>query len=190
MSTTAHSNAKLAPASVGSLSVWRRFANAVNNFNVLTGYLSAIVIVISSVIIVYGVVMRYAFKTPVDWGLELSVFLLIIATFMSAAFTQLQRGHVSIEVLAHVLPSRINRWRHLVGDVLSLMFCLFVAWNAWWFFHEAFEDGRVTNSAWGPKLWVPYLFMATGLTALSLQLIVQIVDALGSRHRRAKGSTQ
>ncbi len=163
---------------VGGRPVWRRFARLVRGFNVLSGYLSGITIVVTSVIVCYGVVMRYFFSSPIDWGLELSIFLLIIATFMSAGYTQLLRGHVSIEVLDHLLSRRANRWRYLIGDTLSLVFCAFLTWNSWEFFHEAFQDGRVTDSTWSPKLWVPYIFMAIGMTSLSLQLLVQIVDAL------------
>lgn len=178
MGTTSHPGSGMGPAEVGGRSVWRRFAQAVKGFNVLTGYLSGITIVVTSVIVCYGVVMRYYFSSPLDWGLELSIFLLIIATFMSAGYTQLQRAHVSIEVLDHILSPRANKVRYLIGDILSLVFCAVLAWNAWEFFHEAFVDGRVTNSTWAPKLWIPYLFMVIGMTSLSLQLVVQIVDAL------------
>lgn len=171
-------SAGAAPAAAGSRSAWRAFAQAVKAFNVLTGYLSAIVVVVTSLVVCYGVVMRYFFESPIDWGLELSIFLLVIATFMSAGYTQLARGHVTIEVLDHLLSARANRWRYLVGDALSLVFCAFVAWNAWEFFKEALEDGRVTESTWAPKLWIPYLFMAIGMSALSLQLFVQIVDSV------------
>lgn len=178
MSAPIHLSAGAAPATAGSRSAWRAVAQAVKAFNVFTGYLSAVVVVLTSLIVCYGVVMRYFFASPIDWGLELSIFMLIIATFMSAGYTQLQRGHVTIEVLEHMLSPRANRWRFLIGDALSLVFCAFVAWNAWEFFREAFEDGRVTESTWAPKLWIPYLFMAIGMSALSLQLIVQIVDTL------------
>ncbi len=182
MSATSHPgsgpNSGTGPAQVGGRSVWRRFAQAVKGFNVLTGYLSGITIVVTSVVVCYGVVMRYFFSSPTDWGLELSIFLLIIATFMSAAYTQLQRGHVTIEVLAHLLSPRANKWRYLVGDALSLVFCAFLAWNSWEFFREAYTDGRVTNSTWGPRLWIPYSFMVIGTTALALQLLVQIVDTV------------
>ena len=151
---------------------------AIKGFNILTGYLSAVIVVITALIVCYGVVMRYFFSSPLDWGLELSIFLLIIATFMSAAYTQLKRGHVTIEVLDHILSPAANRWRFIIGDALSLIFCGFLAWNAWHFFLEAFEDGRVTNSAWEPKLWIPYLFMALGSTALSAQLVIQIFEAI------------
>ncbi len=168
----------MGPVKVGNRSVWRHFSQAVKGFNVLTGYLSALTIVVTSVIVCYGVVMRYYFASSMDWGLELSLFLLIIATFMSAGYTQLQRGHVTIEVLEHLLSARANKWRYLIGDALSLLFCAFLAWNSWEFFREAYVDGRVTNSTWAPRLWIPYIFMAIGTTALSLQLLVQIVDAL------------
>lgn len=178
MSTPIHQSAGPLPATVGGQSVWRHFAQAVKGFNVLTGYLSAILVVLTSLIVVYEVIVRYVLGAPTEWGLESSIFLLIIATFMSAGYTQLQRGHVTIEVMEHVLSPAANRWRFLIGDALSLLFCGFLAWNAWEFFHEAFEDGRASNSTWGPKLWIPYLFMAVGTTALSLQLVVQIVDAI------------
>lgn len=177
MSVPAHGIAGPVPAKAGQ-SPWRFFAQAVKGFNVLTGYVSAVIVVITSLVVCYGVVMRYFFRDPIDWGLEMSIFLLIIATFMSAGYTQLQRGHVTIEVLEHMLSPRANRWRYLIGDVLSLVFCAFLAWNAWEFFHEAFEDGRTTDSTWAPKLWIPYAFMALGSTALSLQLVVQIIDGL------------
>jgi TRAP-type C4-dicarboxylate transport system permease small subunit len=180
MSETSHPSpgSGMGPGQLGGRSVWRRFSQAVKGFNVLTGYLSGITIVATSIVVCYGVVLRYFFEAPIDWGLELSVFLLIIATFMSAGYTQLQRGHVTIEVLEHLLTPRANKWRYLIGDVLSLAFCAFLAWNSWGLFREAFADGRVTNSTWGPKLWIPYSFMAVGTTALALQLLVQIVDTL------------
>jgi len=158
--------------------LWNRFSRGVNAASTLMGYLSGFAIVACTIILVYEVVVRYVLAWPTDWEIEMSIMLLIVATFMGAAFTQANNGHVGIEVLDSVLSANANRWRNAVGDVLSMAFCAFVAWHSWKFFHEAWSDGRTGNTAWGPKLWPVYFSMALGMSLLSLQLLVQI----GERH--------
>jgi len=158
------------------LKLWGLFAAAVQRINVLLGYVAALLIVISTVAISYEVVARYVFRQPHDWSLELNVFLLIGATFLAAAHTQMKRGHVGIEVLDGIMPAHWNRWRRLLSDTLSLLFCALITFYVWKHFSEAWVGGWVTDSTWSPKEWIPYSLMGVGMMALSLQLLVQIGD--------------
>jgi TRAP-type C4-dicarboxylate transport system permease small subunit len=139
---------------------------------------SALALVAASVILSYSVVVRYAFHEATYWQDEASVFLIVGATFLSAAYVQERRGHVGIEAIIEMLPPAVNRIRFLLVDVASLAFCAFFAWKSWALWEEAWVDGQVTSSTWGPPLWIPYGIMAAGMTLLSIQLVVQIAAFL------------
>lgn len=160
------------------LKLWALFAATVQRVNILLGYVAALLIVVSTVAISFEVVARYVFHQPHDWSLELNIFLLVGSTFLAAAQTQMKRGHVGIEVLDGLMPVHWNRWRRLLSDVLSLLFCVFITFHMWKHFSLAWEGDWVTSSTWSPKEWIPYSLMAFGMTALSLQLLVQIGDDL------------
>jgi len=66
----------------------------------------------------------------------------------------------------------------LLGDMLSMLFCGLVAYLSAVYCYEAYDQGWTTSSTWGPKLWIPYFFMALGMFLLTLQFIVQIVEGL------------
>jgi len=164
--------------SVIMLKIWDLFTAAVQRLNVALGYVAALMIVTSTVAITFEVVARYVFRQPHDWNLELNIFLLVGSTFLAAAHTQMKRGHVGIEVLDRFMPARWSRWRYFLSDVLSLLFSILITFYVWKYFHEAWEGDWVTDSTWSPKEWIPYALMGVGLTALCLQLLVQIGDDL------------
>ncbi|HVI93979.1 MAG TPA: TRAP transporter small permease [Anaeromyxobacter sp.] len=132
-------------------------------------------IVAAALVLTGSVATRYVLKVPTDWQDEASVILMVGATFMSGAYVQSQRGHVGIAALASVLPPRVNRWRIVLADAISFLFCTFFSWKSWTLLHEAVVDGQTTSSTWAPPLWIPYGMMATGMSLVAAQLLLQTV---------------
>jgi TRAP-type C4-dicarboxylate transport system permease small subunit len=138
-------------------------------------------VLLAAAILTYSVAARYFFKIPTEWQDETAVFLLIGATFFSGAYVQSYRGHVGVEAIASLLSPRINRLRMMLVETISFAFCTFFAWKSWTLFLEALHEGHSSNSTWGPPLWIPYSLMATGMTLLALQLLLEVVARFVNR---------
>ncbi|GEO99542.1 TRAP transporter small permease [Methylobacterium haplocladii] len=173
--TAAPDNPAAEPRVPGLLGGVDRALQLVNRIILLAG---GAALVCACLVLSYSVVVRYLFREPTDWQDEMAVFLIVGATFFSAAAVQAKRGHVAIEALTGLLSPTVNRIRLLCADVISLAFVAFFTWKSWSLFHEAFVDGQTSQSSWGPPLWIPYMLMAAGMTLLSVQFVLQIAEAV------------
>ena len=164
-----------AAASTGLVAALERWLVLCNNIIVV---LAAIALVAACSVLSYSVLGRALFHSPNYWQDEAAVFLLVGATFMTAAYVQQQRGHIGIEAFIGLLSPMANRIRLWLVDVASFAFCAFFAWKSWTLTHEAFVDGQVSNSMFSPPLAIPYGLMACGMTLLCLQILLQIAIPL------------
>jgi TRAP-type C4-dicarboxylate transport system permease small subunit len=144
---------------------------------------SSVALIAAGLVLTYSVIVRYFLKISTDWQDEMSVFLIVGAVFMSSAAVQALRGHVAIEAIVGLLPPRVNIARQILVDVASLAFCGFFAWKSWTLLLEAVEEGFHSGSTWSPPLWIPYSLMTVGMTLLSVQILLQVVDELRHRDR-------
>lgn len=143
-------------------------------------------LVAASLVLTYGVAMRYVFKVAIDWQDETSIFLIVGAAFLAAAAVQDRRGHVAIEAVAGLLSPRAERWRLLLVDALSLALCAFLAWKSWSQWHESWSGNEHSISSWGPPMWIPYLLMSAGLSLLCLQIAMQVASGFAPRTGHAR----
>src|SRR5258708_5846913 len=144
---------------------------------------AAVALIAACIILSYSVLGRALFHSPNYWQDEAAVFLLVGATFMTSAYVQGQRGHVSIEAFVGLLSPLANRIRLWLVDLASFLFCAFFAWKSWTLAHEAWVDGQVSNSMGSPPLAIPYGLMAAGMTLLGGQILLQIVIPLSGAAR-------
>lgn len=135
-------------------------------------------------ILSYSVLSRALFKAANYWQDEAAVFLLVGATFMTAAYVQQHRGHIGIEAFVGLLSPLANRIRLWLVDAVTLLFCAFFTWKSWTLAHEAYVDGQVSNSMWSPPLAIPYSLMAFGMSLLCLQILVQLALPFAGVARR------
>jgi TRAP-type C4-dicarboxylate transport system permease small subunit len=168
-------------ASSGLVAAFERWLALCNNVIVV---FAAFALIAACAILSYSVLGRALFHSANYWQDEAAVFLLVGATFMTASYVQEQRGHIGIEAFVGLLSPIANRIRLWLVDVASFLFCAFFAWKSWTLAHEAWADGQVSNSMWSPPLAIPYGLMASGMTLLCLQILLQIAIPLSRAARR------
>jgi TRAP-type C4-dicarboxylate transport system permease small subunit len=164
------------------------FQGLVSQINRLMVALGSLGLAAASLILSYSVVSRSLFNATTDWQDEAAVFCLVGVTFLSAAFVQERRSHIGISAVAGLLPGLLEKLRVFFIDLVSLAFCSFFTWKSWTLWHEAWSDGQVTSSSWGPPLSIPYGLMAAGMSLLCLQLLLHTLGHLyGVTTTAAKG---
>ena len=166
------------PVSVPTSGVLGRLQSIVDKINGVLIAASAVAAGAAGCVLTWEVAGRYFFKIPSYWQDELSVFLLIGATFGAASWIQTRRGHIGISALEHVLPPLAERVRRILADAITFAFCAFFAWKCWSLLMEAVDEGQISNTPWGPPLWIPYGVMAVGMSMLVAQIALQFAVRL------------
>lgn len=140
----------------------------------LLGVIAAFMILVSIGVVCQMVFVRAVLGQSSIWQTEFVMYSLVAATFIGAPYILLTRGHVAVDVLPLMVQPRIRRHLHLIGSLITLVFCgLFLyASIPWW--HETWVTGQTTSSIWKARLWIPYLAVPVGLALLCLQLLAEM----------------
>src|SRR6201989_3133130 len=111
-------------------SIVAAFERALSLINKILVFFAAIALIAACAVLSYSVLGRALFHAANYWQDEAAVFLLVGATFLTAAFVQGQRGHIGIEAFVGLLSPLANRIRLWLVDLASLLFCAFFAWTS------------------------------------------------------------
>ncbi len=153
-------------------------AKLINGMSIVTGGIAALSLVAAAVIITEGVIVRKLFGVSTIWQIEASVYLLMYACFVGAAFAQMHDHHLNVDlVIIHMEPRKREILLTFVS-VLSALVCAVLAVYAWPMWYEAFARNDHSESLWGPPLWIPYFFIPFGMSLLFFQYIVYIADKI------------
>jgi TRAP-type C4-dicarboxylate transport system permease small subunit len=138
------------------------------------GYASGALIVLSTLVICYGVVLR-AFGESTIWQTELTIYLLMFVTFVGGAYGLKHGEHVNVDVLANRMPERGRLVLNLVVSLLCLIFVVVMAWKAYESWTVATQLDWSSGTAWNPSLKYPYAILPLGMALIALQYVAIMV---------------
>jgi TRAP-type C4-dicarboxylate transport system permease small subunit len=149
-----------------------------NHLSQLTGYLSAIALILATLTTLHAVLSRYFLGQPTVWQTEFSIYLLMFVTFVGAAYGLRHHAHVGVDLIVERLPTRPQLVVRIVTAVLAIGVVLVVAWTSgqnWW---EAVEGDFRSATAWRAPLSVVYAILPLGMVLVALQYLAFVVEGV------------
>ncbi len=144
--------------------------------NGVTHKVGLVVLLLMMFLTVGDVVGRYFFNAPISGTFELTNFMLALVVFFAIGYTQVRRGHISIDVVV----SRFSPRAQAVIDSITYLFSLglfsLVAWQSAVYASRLFEGHNVSGVLSLPV----YPFVITVAFGSLLFCLVLLVDLLSS----------
>ncbi|QRG09093.1 TRAP transporter small permease [Xanthobacter dioxanivorans] len=120
-----------------------------------------------------NVVGRYFFAAPIGWAEEAMLYLMVLLVFSAMATVTWQGRHISIELVADLMPAAARKAARLLVIVLTVATCLLVASSSYEVVSmlHAFDQ---RSDALEMPIWIPQgcilvgLVLAGALTVLRL----------------------
>jgi TRAP-type C4-dicarboxylate transport system permease small subunit len=139
-------------------------------------YVAGTAIVIMMLMTTTDVVLRYL-GCPVPGTYELVSFLASIAVSFAIAHTFVTKGHVAVNLLVRLLPSRVQALIDAFTNTLSLFLFACVSWRCWLYASELKNTGEVSLTLELP--FYPFVYgiaIASGIAALVI--LVELLEKI------------
>lgn len=154
----------------------------INTLTRLAATLAAAGVVFACAAVTWSVFARGVLGWSTFWEVEASIYALIYAALLSAAFTDRAGGQIGVRFLADRLTGKAAELHQLAIDVLTLALFIVFTWSAWDLFLASWKTGWTSGTIWGPPLWLPHAALPIGGTLLILAVGVDVLIRLCGGH--------
>lgn len=156
------------------------FCRAVETISEWSGKTLSFFIVPMFLVLVYEVVMRYAFNAPTRFAQETSVFIYGTTGILGGAYVLLHDGHVRMDAIYGRLSSRTQAIVDLATSSFFFFFCGLLLWQGWEMGYFSFATREHTGTSWGPPYYPIKLVIPLATFLILLQGLAKFIRNLNS----------
>jgi TRAP-type C4-dicarboxylate transport system permease small subunit len=104
--------------------------------------------------------------------------LMIGATLLGLPYVQKLKGHVNVDLVPMLLPPAARKLLLITSFVAAIAILAVMAFYGADLVHISYSRGWVSETVWGPPLWIPYMAMPLGFGLFALQLLADLFETL------------
>ncbi len=143
------------------------------------GQLTSFLIVPLLFIVLYEVLMRYAFNAPTVWGFEATAFAYGLHYMLGLSLMENAEGHVRVDIVTSRFPKKVQAIIMIAGYLLIFMpVFVLMTWGAMEFAHTATVTNELNSTSWAPRIWPYKILMALSFLLLVVQGLSTILKNL------------
>lgn len=152
----------------------RWFDRVINAMAVITG----VILLFMMLLVCYDVVMRYLFRNPTGWAMEVCEYLLVYITFLGSPWLLREKGHVNVDILFFFLSPKLRRkfniFTTITAAIATFILFIFCTGATWDYFQRGITMIKMLTIPKWTVLWV----VPFGSIFLSLESVRQFVSHL------------
>jgi TRAP-type C4-dicarboxylate transport system permease small subunit len=154
------------------------FLKVTSLLSTVSGWCSASMTLAAVFITCQMIFVRFVLNGSTTWQTEAIIYLILGSTLIGLPFVQQVRGHVNVDLIPLVLPSRARFYLAIFTLTISAGVIGIMFWYSFEYWYLAFSRGWTTDTVWAVRLWIPHSSMLIGFGLLFLQLVADLVAIL------------
>lgn len=160
---------------------------AINGLNEVVGRIIVVLAIVFAAIIIYDVVLRYAFNEPTRWAFDVSKQLFGFYFVLLGGYALRHKAHVRVDIVTEKLGPGWQRIADLVGYVVFFFpFTWVFLTRSWEFASRSWAQGEVTYGAIQMPVYPLKMAMCVAAGLLLLQGIAEVLKIVLDRQEAAE----
>lgn len=145
--------------------------------------LGRVILGLMVLLITTDVVLRYFFNRPIKGSYELVEFMLVVLVYLGLAYTQTNKGHVSVSLFTNKLSPGALSVVHSATHLLSLGIFVLITWRGIIQAQALRANGTTSDLLFIPTY--PFMWVVVfGSALLCVIFLTDFLDALGNAIQR------
>ncbi len=160
---------------------------AINGLNEVVGRIIVVLAIVFAAIIIYDVILRYAFNEPTRWAFDVSKQLFGFYFVLLGGYALRHKAHVRVDIVTEKLGPGWQRIADLVGYVVFFFpFTWVFLTRSWEFASRSWAQGEVTYGAIQMPVYPLKMAMCLAAGLLLLQGIAEVLKIVLDRQEAAE----
>ncbi len=158
-----------------------------DKLNTAGGVLSGISVLLMGIIVTYEVVMRYVFRAPTTWVLEISIYLTIGSVFLGGGYALKEKMHINVDVVTRYFSQRTQVLLQVICLLITGIYCAVLTWFGAEMALKSFRLGEVSPTVLEVPVVIPHSFVPIGGVLILIEVIRQILEGIGELRKTPRG---